>query len=298
MSQKNIEVFKRDASNERTEDYVVKKVIICGDTVIVKSAKRKRSNTNRNRNTSNQTKKPRNIDKSKNRVANERTLLNSLKNASLIILNNFCGDDNEMFITLTYAEPQQDVCQMQNDFKAFWRKIKRAYPGCAYIRIAEPNDVGAWHFHVLVKDFANEKLVIDMEKLIKFWGNGRVHTEKIYSIHGLANYFIPSKSNKAKEKARMKYSRLRFYPKGFNAYSCSKDMIPPKEIEMTDEQLAILVPNLDLHYAHLKDVVMTDEDGKKRLLNSYLYQEYRIRDNSINQIFQPELSGERKEVDE
>lgn len=301
MSQKKIEAFKRNAINERLEDYAVKKVIICGDTVIVKSAKRKRSNTNNNknnRNNSNENNKPRNLNKSNDRIANKRTLLNSLFNASLIILKNFSGSENEVFITLTYAKPQRDVCKIQDDFKAFWRKFKRAYPGCAYIRIAEPNDFGAWHFHVLVKDFANEKLVIDIAKLKKLWGNGGVNVKRIYSIDGLANYFIPSKSISVKEKARMKYKRLKFYPKGFNAYSCSKDIIVPEEIEMTDEEISICIADLDLNYAHLKDVVMTDEDGKKHLLNSYLFQEYKRNNSSVNQISEPELSGNGKEVDE
>lgn len=301
MSQKQIEAFKRNANNERLEDYAVKKVIICGDTVIVKAAKRKRSNTNsnkNNRNNGNETNKPRNLNKSNNRIANKRTLINSLTNAKLIILKNFSGAENEVFITLTCAKPQRDVHKMQDDFKAFWRKFKRAYPGCAYIRIAEPNDLGAWHFHVLIKDFANETLVIDIAKLRKLWGNGGVNIKRIYSIDGLANYIIPSKSDRVKEKARKKYERLKFYPKGFNAYSCSKDIIFPEEIEMTDEEIEIFLTDFDLKYAHLKDVVMTDEGGKKRLLNSYLFQEYLRKDCLINQISQPELSGNGKEVDE
>ena len=301
MSQKKIEAIKRIANNERLEDYAGKKVIICGDTVIVKAAKRKRSNTNNNKNNrknSNKINKPRNLDKSKNRIANERTLLNSLQNLKLIILNNFCGNENEVFLTLTCAKPQRDVRKMQDDFKAFWRKFKRAYPGSVYVRIAEPNDLGAWHFHILIKDYANEKLVIDIAKLRKFWGNGGVNVKRIYSIDGLANYFIPSKSISAKEKARIKYNRLKFYPKGFNAYSCSKGIVFPEEIEMTDEEIEILRAYFDLNYAHLKDVVMTDEDGKKHLLNSYLFQEYKRNNSSVNRISKPELSGERKEVED
>ncbi len=301
MSQKQIEAFKRNANNERLEDYAVKKVIICGDTVIVKAAKRKRSNTNsnkNNRNNSNENSKPRNLNKSNDRIANERTLLNSLFNTSLIILKNFSGAENEVFITLTCAKPQRDVHKMQESFKTFWRKFKRAYPGSVYVRIAEPNDFGAWHFHILIKDTTSEKLVVDIAKLRKFWGNGGVNVKRIYSIDGLANYFIPSKSISAKEKARLKYKRLKFYPKGFNAYSCSKDIVFPEEIEMTDEEIEILRAYFDLNYAHLKDVVMTDEDGKKHLLNTYLFQKYKRNNFSINQISEPELSGERKEVDE
>ena len=301
MKKSKIEAFKKNANNERLEDYAVKKVILCGDTVIVKAAKRKRCNTiSHKKGSSNdkETSKPRNLNKSKSRIANKRTLINSLLNARLIILKNFSGAENEVFVTLTCAKPQRDVQKMQESFKTFWRKFKRAYPDCAYVRIAEPNDFGAWHFHVFIKGNTNEKLVIDTAELRKLWGHGGVNVKRIYSIDGLANYIIPSESDWVKEKARTKYKRLKFYPKGFNAYSCSKDIVFPEEIEMTDEQLVILLPNLDLQYAHLKDVVMTDEDGKKRLLNTYLFQEYKRNNSLMNQISKPELSGNGKEVDE
>lgn len=213
-----------------------------------------------------------------------------------IINFNFNGTSNEMFITFTYSKMMFDNQKIVGDFKAFWRKFKKVYPNCEYVRIAEPNDCGAWHIHCLVKDTQNEILNISNKELTKLWGLGGVYSESITNVYGLSNYFIPSFNKNASEKAQRKAIRLKYYTKNFRSLSYSKGIIVPKFVEVEYEEFCKLIENYSIKYSSGdKDILEICRDGKKKCLNTIRFEEY-INKNSKASKFTPELLG--KEADE
>ncbi len=215
-----------------------------------------------------------------------------------IIIRNFKGTKNELFITLKYDIDLFDSTQIKDDFKAFWRKFRKVYPHCEYVRIAEPNDIGAWHIHFLVKDTVNDYLFIPVERLSKLWGNGNVFVERIEYAYGLANYFVPSFKKSATKKARKKAQRLKYYPKHFRNFTYSNGIVIPPTVDTDYEEYSELTKDRELHYATAdKNIFEVLPDGKKKWLNTTRFEEY-VDKYLKTSDFKPELSGKRKEVDE
>lgn len=297
MSQNRIEIIKKEEMVQM-EYYVSHKVFICGNKIYIKSIKTKRSINPTTVNVGNDLYCNRitGETKPKNKKTCRKVNMEVFFTIKRIIEANFCGGNNELFITLTYSCVMRDTEKFQKDFKAFWRKLHRKYPNCEFLRIAELHKNKGLHIHLLIKDMVNKSLFISTDELNEMWGNGSVNVKCIKSVEALANYFIPSKN--ASEKARNKFNLLKDYPAGFNIYSKSKGIYVPKSIEMNLEEIYELILNCQLAFAQIKDIILTDDEGNKRLINKIGYQEYVYNNVSVNRISKPELSGERKEVED
>jgi hypothetical protein len=113
-----------------------------------------------------------------------------------IINNNFTGEPNELFITLTYAfdagQPMNDVKKASRDFDNFIKRFRRRYSDLQYIAILEPQANTAWHWHLLVKftDWNNpEQFYIDNNAIIEpLWGHGWTRTQKIDNVDNIGAY--------------------------------------------------------------------------------------------------------------
>jgi hypothetical protein len=153
--------------------------------------------------------------------------------------------NNALFVTLTYAENMQDENRLYTDFDAFYKRLKRAYKGhkLEYIAIAEPQERGAWHMHILLKS-DQEILYIDNKKMADIWGHGFTETERLKS-NDVGQYFsayftsleVGEKDNEVgavytkDEKTGKRYkkgARLHFYPKHFKFYRCSRGIVRPE----------------------------------------------------------------------
>lgn len=215
-----------------------------------------------------------------------------------IINYNFSGSNNELHITLTYEEPMYEPSNLSKDFKKFWDKMKYRYKNLQYLRVAEPNASGSWHLHILVKDFKSPYLFIPYEFIRECWGRGNIKVVRIKNVDRMSTYFFPSFNENASKKAREKAERLKYYPKGLNIYRASKGMYVPKFMDKTIGETCRLVDDCKQKHSSISDIIGTDEYGNEILLNQIFKQQY-IRDkNSINQVSEPELSGNGKEVDE
>ncbi len=304
MNKSKIEKFTKETKGGQFRYYASNKVYDCGDIVDIKSSKiirtpkRTTQRIDKDHYVILETGEYKKCKRNTKRTANKSTLMNSFFTIKRIIHKNFCGSENETFITLTYSGSMFDTDRLQKDFKAFWRKIHRKYPYCEYLRIFEPHKNGSWHIHLLVKDTVNKFIPIHQNDLEKFWNNGNVHMESIISIDALSNYFIPSKKAGASEKAKKKYKRLDYYPAGFNNYSTSKGIVVPKAVEMCAEEIAELIEGFYLDFSQTTDIFLNNDDGTKKFLNKTAFHEYKRNDYSLNQNSQPELSGERREVGE
>ncbi len=207
----------------------------------------------------------------------------SLSKLRRIINLNFNGDDSEKFLTLTYSTLMTDTNKLYKDFKNFISALRKHYP-VEYISIAEPQQSGSWHLHILLKSLSIKKLHIPIEILSELWCHGHSHIEKlpftdnfgayfavcvtdIYSDDKYANNFNISKSV-------IKGDRLHFYPQNFKIYRCSKGIKKPIPMQMTYGEARKLTKNMELCFSSSKQIISVNEEGNEKTLNSISYEQY------------------------
>lgn len=128
-----------------------------------------------------------------NRSQNTDSMRKTLHNIRRTINNNFSGGENELFVTLTYADNMQDTKKLYNDFKNFWKYLKSEYSckysGLEYINIIEPQGRGAWHCHVLIKCNQGQVLYIPNDDIYKFWrGKGWTKVKRLKGVDNIGAY--------------------------------------------------------------------------------------------------------------
>lgn len=174
------------------------------------------------------------------------TLRHTFRELKGLIRSNFSADDPyQKFVTLTYRENMIDQDRLYKDFKAFWRRLQNAHKRwpMQYIVVAEPQERGAWHMHVMIKSDV-PGLWIDKDKLTELWGHGMTEIEQLKS-DDVGNYYVAYFTSLAAEvdrgkvdplkpenKAYVKGGRLQFYPKGFRFYRCSRSIRRPTQEEI------------------------------------------------------------------
>lgn len=300
MENNKINVTREVTNNINYKDFARKKVSVCGELIAIKATKSYRSEPSikkidKDRYVVLSTGEIRYFNKNEETTPDSNKFKDRLEMLKLIINSNFNGTPNERFITLTYKEPMFDTKELICDFDKFWRRFKRRYPNCKFIRICEPHRNGSWHFHILLKDIANEELVIDEEKLLKIWKNGSVNIKPINDVYGLSLYFFPSFDKNGKGKAKEKFKRLKFYPKGFNVYSKSREIANPVWEIVSTEQIQEITKDCKLTYSATYEITSFDDDGKQSLVNLIAKQQYKRNKNQKTLNSKPELLNDGKE---
>lgn len=175
-----------------------------------------------------------------------KNLKKTFKELKYLIRTNFSEiSSNQLFLTLTYRENMQDEKRLYSDFNKFMKKLKYKYTQhqFEYITVAEPQGRGAWHLHVMLK--TNLKILyIDNKIITSLWEHGFTKTEKLKS-DDVGSYYVAyftdltiednNASSEEKSKKRQKGERLKFYPKNFKFYRCSRGIKKPK-IEFREYQ--------------------------------------------------------------
>lgn len=187
-----------------------------------------------------------------------------------LIRCNFGSDNqNECFLTLTYAENMRDTGRLMRDWETFYKRLKRAYKqyNLGYLSVAEPQARGAWHLHILLKDMDGKKLWIDKDKLTALWGHGMTQIERIHCDDVGAyfvTYFTQVQSHKwdiaepkgARTHGQDKASRLHLYPSGFNFYRASRNLDKPIKAVCNTAQLEDAFEQLIRHKSY--DIIDAD----------------------------------------
>lgn len=200
----------------------------------------------------------------KNRSEGVDSLRRTMKNLRYLINNNFTGAQNELFLTLTYAENMQDEKRLYKDVDVFIKRLKRYYAGkeIKYITVAEPQARGAWHLHILlkVKGHRGRLFLSNNDVLAPMWGHGFTKIKSLrrnvdnvgaYLTTYLTDLEIPDTAENAEvgvlkeveengekvSKRVVKGGRLHFYPVGFNFYRTSRNCKKPTRVKMTYEQV-------------------------------------------------------------
>ncbi len=176
---------------------------------------------------------------------NIKSIRKTFKELIYLIRHNFTSNsENQLFITLTYIENMGDKDKLYNDFKNFYKRLKRRYKDIKfdYILVAEPQDRGAWHIHLMLK--ADKPLYIHDSVIRELWGHGITQTERLksddvgkYYVAYFTNLEIESKGERSKEKKYIKGARLQLYPSGMKIYRTTKGIKKPPKIDMTFGEL-------------------------------------------------------------
>lgn len=236
--------------------------------------------------------------KNENRAENANGVRKTMNKLRYLINNNFRGNDNELFLTLTYAENMKDVDKLYKDFEKFMKKLKYKYKEQSrieYLRIAEPQGRGAWHLHVLVRFEDLKSAYIANDELRKMWGHGFVKVKRLDNVDNVGAYltayltdmeitndnvkdFLGHKIELLEKevdgipKKFVKGARLRLYPVGMNIYTASRGIKHPEQTEMYYRDIKKVVgtalPNYSTGY------VITTDDG---YTNRYVRHEYNLK---------------------
>lgn len=169
------------------------------------------------------------VNESESRKDNIHSLRITLKKLRYLINNNFVGLDNEVFITLTYAENMTDTKRLYEDGKNFIKRLRYKYKDVSrveYIAVVEPQARGAWHYHMLVKFPDVERIYISHEELESLWRHGFVSVQDITNVDNIGAYLSAYLANIDD----IKGGRLYLYPAGMNIYRCSRGIKYPSRV--------------------------------------------------------------------
>lgn len=190
---------------------------------------------------------------------------------------------NKLFLTLTYKENMQDNKKLYKDTEIFMKKLRYAYKDTefSYITVAEPQDRGAWHLHIMLKALNKHNLYICNRKLQEMWGHGRTKTKRLKNVDGVGNYYAAYFTNLSKGK---KGSRLHMYSVGSKIYRTSRNIIKPvvEKIRYGDLRKEYGEPAYHNAYKILKDdsvvnVVVIEQFKTNKKKSSINYIQERIK---------------------
>jgi hypothetical protein len=237
-----------------------------------------------------------------NRGQNVAGLKRTFKEIRNIINNNFTGADNELFVTLTYAENMMDTKKLYKDFELFVRKLKRKYNNVEYMSVIEPQARGAWHCHVLLKFPDADNVYIDNDKdMARMWGHGFTKTRKLKNVDNIGAYIsayladveaceenretifdaitrsndileVVEKNVDGVKKSYVKGARLHMYPSGMNLYRCSRGIKKPETEKMLYKEVKKIVGSGQASYTRTIDI---ERDGKT--INAITYEQYNLK---------------------
>lgn len=177
------------------------------------------------------------------------------------IINANCVDPCKIrWATLTYAENMQDPKRLYTDFHNFMKRFyyycnKQGYERPEYIVVAEPQERGAWHMHLILIWKTEKAPFIPNATLAKIWKQGFVNIQAVKNCDNLGAYLtayladieltennvieavagnMPIVTKEVQhggaktEKKFIKGGRLNLYPAGMNIHRHSKGINEPE----------------------------------------------------------------------
>lgn len=177
-----------------------------------------------------------------------------------LINSNWFGDNNELLITLTYRENMQDPKRLARDLDKFNKAMKRQLGNIKYLAAVEPQQRGAWHAHILVKQLTSHYTYWPHEAVAKIWPHGEIiDVQRLKTVDNVGAYLSAYLSNTPvddnypreilreagtnKPKAVIKGGRLHMYPRGMHIYRASTNLDKPiiKKIRPISEEYESLI---------------------------------------------------------
>ncbi|MFR2533691.1 MAG: hypothetical protein ACLTF2_08660 [Clostridia bacterium] len=141
-----------------------------------------------------------------------------------IVMYNFQGGKNELFITLTCRDKITDLKVIKDRYKEFLKNIQTDYKDLECIALFETTSNSYWHIHLFLKYVDTSKvLTIPHQDLLnKYWTYGAVHI--------IRNFNTFKSLGHSKDSRQEKLERLTNFPKGCRMYMKTRGIkTPPKE---------------------------------------------------------------------
>lgn len=179
-----------------------------------------------------------------NEFRSEKSDKRSMRQLEKILLNNFSGADNELFVTLTTEEEVTDISKMKHNFKKFWDKLKKDYADIEYVYVFEmQQERESLHIHVMIKALSHKKLYISNTKITEYWGQGQTQTKRINAKPSFFKIDVEKEmSGKCKPievcnidkliSYMCKYNTKENVPTGVRLYSTSRNIKSPSSTIM------------------------------------------------------------------
>lgn len=117
-----------------------------------------------------------------------------------ILKNNFFGEKNELYITLTCEENITNYDIVHKKAESIFNTIKKEY-GVEYVYVMEQQERECWHIHAMIKGTENKTLYINNEDICKMWELGYTKTERIKTEQDCENiieYITKTEEQKGK----------------------------------------------------------------------------------------------------
>ena len=213
------------------------------------------------------------VEKSQEMIASNRRKSMNKKFSYLrqYINMNFKGEDCERHITLTYAEPTEDMAKCKNNFKKFWKRFLYRYGEMEYIAVFEPHQKGTWHIHVLVKKDSVQRLKLLKNEVEKIWGNGYIRISDFRNHNDIGLYFCNLLGEDISKDKKKKSSRLEYYPLHAKIYTSSKGLAKPTLLHIGDEELKEIVRNRKPCFEQGYSIRMCDTDHEVNRIGRITY---------------------------
>lgn len=206
--------------------------------------------------------------KNKNKFKTKKEITKAMKKLKELILYNFKGNLNELFITLTCANDITDLIEIKRYTKYFIKRLKRKYNNkkIEYIYKFEKMENGRWHVHLLIKDTKHKTLYIKNKEIEQIWKKGITKTQRITrknnkkGANGIADYMS-------------KETQLKEVPIGERIFIKSRGIKEPIEKEMTYENAKEDIGN-DYDLVHEETTLVKRKDTNK-IINSHKKEVYK-----------------------
>ena len=207
----------------------------------------------------------------------------TLKRMRGLINANWFGDNNELLVTLTYAENMTDHKRLSHDLDIFLKRAKRMLGEIKYIAAVEPQGRGAWHAHILVKQMTSHYTYWPAEEVAKIWEHGQIiDVRRLRAVNNVGAYLSAYLTNTPAEdepapaawrgqprninqpKRVVKGGRLHLYPRGMHIYRASKNLDKPevKKMRPSSEELRTLLQGATVTFKSKIILTGTDQDSQ------------------------------------
>lgn len=234
---------------------------------------------------------------------------------------NFSGGANELWITLTYGEHQDDLKQVYSDWNRLRNALNKQFGHLTYIMVKEFTGSGSVHMHVLLKQSYEQlkargesSLYIDNSELERLWKHGFTSVKRLKDGDRPADYLsayltdmpldearsmpederlkIVTKTDaKGKEKQIVKGLRLYYYPKGIKYYHCSRDVKQPIEATDRTDDLAEFTTIENQVWESEKHISIDRGEDKEPYTNIFKTKIYQVADvEKLNNVMAMKLA--------
>lgn len=218
-----------------------------------------------------------------NKFKTEKAVKRSMLQLEKILLNNFSGEHNEIFVTLTTREDTIDINVIKQYYDEFWNRIKSDYDGLEYACVYEMQQTReSWHIHAMLKDLKHKSLYIANKYIEeKYWCQGETRTTDIRDIEQdfeideekamtEPNGYLAAKHTYGIDKVisyMRKYETKETLPTGVRAYSTSRNIKKPasEKVKYNILKQEVNATNVELLDEYATNIVSNNTD---KILNT------------------------------